>query len=428
MRNLWLFVGLSAVFVVTVAFTGFKGYEATDSVSFCGSTCHEVMGPEEGTYVNSPHARVLCVDCHIGPGGSFWVRSKVDGVRQLFATVLNTYDRPIETPVHNLRPAQQTCEECHWPEQFYGEALVTHQYFDSDEDNSPWTISLLVKIGGGNPRTGKLEGIHWHMVGEHKVEYIANDDKREDIDWVRLTDERGNVSVFTDPTLDTPIDPTDLEVEVRSFDCIDCHNRPSHTFVPPATSINLALSTGRISTDLPYIRRTSLELLNDDYVDTDTAHREIREGLLDFYGSQYGDRYGAMEAELEQVGEELIEIYDNNFFPEMQTDYRAHTNHVSHFLDPGCFRCHDGHLVSDYGETLVRDCNACHVIIAQGPTTNLDELLTDLNGLDFVHPGDVGDLWKEVNCSECHASSHEYTDTPCITCHPQQAGQGDEGS
>ena len=423
MRNLWLFAGLSAIFALVVAFTGYKGYEATDSVSFCGSTCHEVMGPEEATYAKSPHARVPCVECHIGPGGSFWVRSKIDGIRQLFATVLNTYEQPIETPVHSLRPAQQTCEECHWPAQFYGEKLVTHQYYDSDEANSPWTISLLVKIGGSNPRTGKLEGVHWHMLGEHRIEYVASDAKRNDIDWVRVTDGDGNVTLFTDPTLDSPIDPADTSLEVRSFDCVDCHNRPSHTFVPPATSISLALSTGRISTDIPYIRRTALDLLNDDYPDTDTAHQQIRDHLMDFYRSEYANRFTELQSDLEQTAAEIIGIYDDNFFPEMKTDYRAHSNHVGHFLAPGCFRCHDGHLVSDTGQVLARDCNACHLIVAQGPTSEINALDTDLSGLEFHHPADVGDLWKQLNCSDCHGAGHNVPDISCITCHPQQAGQ-----
>jgi hypothetical protein len=157
MRSLWLFLGLLAVLLLLVGFSSFKAYEATDSVAFCGESCHEVMEPQAVTYANGPHARVTCAECHIGPGASFWVKAKVDGLRQVWRTMTNSYDRPIETPIANLRPAQETCEQCHWPDQFYGQQLVNLNYYRTDEANSPWTVSMLVNVGGGNPRTGKLD-------------------------------------------------------------------------------------------------------------------------------------------------------------------------------------------------------------------------------------------------------------------------------
>ncbi|NNC74825.1 MAG: hypothetical protein HKN93_04860, partial [Acidimicrobiia bacterium] len=225
MRNLWFFLGLTGVLLAIVGWSGFKAYEATDSVSFCGESCH-VMDPQNVTYANGPHARVPCVDCHIGPGGSFWVKSKIDGIRQLVATATNSFDRPIKTPVESLRPAQQTCEGCHWPEQFFGQKLTNRTYFTTDEDNSPWTISLLVNVGGGNPRTGELEGIHWHMLSDIEVEYISTDEQREEIPWVRATNpDTGEVRVYADSDAEYP-DPDDPDTEVRVFDCMDCHNRP----------------------------------------------------------------------------------------------------------------------------------------------------------------------------------------------------------
>ena len=180
MRNLWLFLGFTSVFVVVFAFAGFKGYETTDSSEFCGSACH-VMDPQNVAYATSAHARVGCVECHIGPGAGFWVKAKIDGMRQVLAVATDSYPRPIPTPIEDLRPAQETCEECHWPAQFYGQKLVTKNYYRTDESNTPWTVSLLMNIGGGNPRTGALEGIHWHMAVQNKIEYIATDEKRLDI-------------------------------------------------------------------------------------------------------------------------------------------------------------------------------------------------------------------------------------------------------
>ncbi|MDH3397868.1 MAG: NapC/NirT family cytochrome c, partial [Acidimicrobiia bacterium] len=322
MRSLWLFLGLTAAFVVVFAYAGFKGYETTDSAAFCGESCHEVMGPENVTYHNSPHARVPCVDCHIGPGAGFWVQSKIDGIRQVLAVATDSFERPIPTPVESLRPAQQTCEECHWPEQFFGQKLVTHNYYRTDEGNTPWTISLLVNIGGGNPRTGALEGIHWHMATTNVVEYIATDTDRQHIPWFRVTAADGTVTTYADPAAEYP-DPGAEDTEIRTFDCMDCHNRPSHDFTPPAVSMNLALSTGKISRDLPFIRKLGVDLLNAAYVTTSQANASIAAGLQDFYQTNYAGEFDELAAKISQAEETLLSVYDSNFFPEMNTDYRS---------------------------------------------------------------------------------------------------------
>ncbi|MCP4568921.1 MAG: cytochrome C [FCB group bacterium] len=407
MKNLRRFLGLTAALVVIVIYSGTKAYEATDSVTFCGETCHVVMEPQSVTYHNSPHARVPCVECHIGPGASFWVKAKFDGVRQLFATSLNSFSRPIETPVHNLRPAQETCESCHWPRQFYGEKMVAHTYYRTDEENSPWTINLLVKIGGGNPRTGKLEGIHWHMLGENRVEYVATDEKRQYIPWVRQITASGDTIIYTNSDLEQP-DFEDPELEIRKFDCMDCHNRPSHLFTPPATAINLALSARRISPDLPYIRQAGLDLLNAEYADREIAHEAIGSGLHIYYGEDYPETAVSHKAQIDEATQTLTAIYDENFFPEMNTDYRVRENNLSHFVNDGCFRCHDGVMSDAEGNTISTDCSTCHLIVAQGPSENLDDLESSLSGLDFQHPEDIDEAWKEMKCTECHDSESGY--------------------
>jgi hypothetical protein len=408
--NFWLFLILSFFSISGVVYSGYHGYEHTDSVQFCGKTCHEVMHPQSVTYENSPHARVPCVECHIGPGASFWVKAKVDGIRQVFATMANSYTRPIETPVKNLRPAQETCEGCHWPRQFYGQKMVTHTYYRTDEENSPWTLKLLVKIGGGNPRTGGLEGIHWHMLGENTVEYIATDHKRQEIPWIRMIDSDGKEYIFTDPDMDPEEipDPNDPNVEIRKFDCMDCHNRPSHSFQPPAKSMNLALSTRRIEPDLPYIREVGLELLNGEYETTEQAMNEIRSGLVSYYQENYPEFFEERVMDIEMAGRHLQFIYEHNFFPEMNTDYRARENNLSHFVNDGCFRCHDGVKQNQWGEKLSHDCNTCHLIIAQGPSDNDNDLKSDIVGLDFEHPEDIDEMWREVKCTECHTPDQGY--------------------
>ncbi|MFZ1683617.1 MAG: NapC/NirT family cytochrome c [Candidatus Zixiibacteriota bacterium] len=406
MRNLWLFLGLAAVLITVVSYSGYRAYESTDSVAFCGKTCHTVMEPQYVTYMNSPHARVPCVECHIGPGASFYVRSKIDGTRQLIRTATNSYSRPIQTPVKNLRPAQQTCEGCHWPQQFWGDKYITKTYYKPDSVNSPWTISLLVKVGGGNPRTGKLEGIHWHMLGESKVEYIATDEKRQEIPWVRLTKQDGTVVVYKDPDVPAP-DLNDPKNEIRQFDCMDCHNRPSHKFLAPATALNLALSTRNISAQLPYIRQEGLDLLNAAYETRDQAEKAIATGLNDYYEKGYPAVASQSGAEIKQAIETLQRIYRENFFPEMKTDYRVRENNLSHFVNDGCFRCHDRKKVNDKGEQISSVCTTCHLIVAQGPSEKQSELVSNIGGLEFEHPGG-GDDWKENKCTSCHTPDSGY--------------------
>ncbi len=407
MRNLWLFLAFLAVLVFVMAYSGSKAYEATDSVAFCGETCHTVMKPQNVTYHNSPHAKVPCVECHIGPGASFYVKSKFDGIRQLYATALNTYPRPIETPVTDLRPAQETCEGCHWPQQFYGEKLTTRTYYRTDEGNSPWTIKLLLKIGGGNPRTGAQEGIHWHMLAHNKVEYIAADEKREEIVWIRMTDPDGKVTVYQEPGAEMP-DTADPAIEIRRFDCMDCHNRPSHSFLPPAQGMNLALSTRRISPDLPYIRKVGLDLLNAEYKTQVEALDKIEWGLWLYYRENYPNLAVEKQELIDQAVEAIKDIYSQNFFPQMKTDYRARVNYLSHFVNDGCFRCHDGVKENVKGEMISNDCSTCHLIVAQGPSDRVEELVSNIAGLEFQHPEDIDGAWQEMMCTECHTPESGY--------------------
>ena len=408
LRNLWLFLGLCAVLILVVGYSGTRAYEATDSVGFCGETCHTVMEPQNVTYHNSAHARVRCVDCHIGPGASFWVKSKIDGMRQVYAVTFNTYSRPIQTPVRNLRPAQETCEECHWPRQFYGTKMITRTYYRTDERNSPWTINLLMKIGGGNPRTGKLEGIHWHMLTANRVEYVAADEKRQVISWVRITDGDGNASIFRNTEMEEVPDADDSDVEVRQFDCMDCHNRPSHTFLPPATALNLALSTRRMSPELPDVRRVGLDLLNETYETREEAQVSIRNGLAAYYQKEHPGVTASKAREIDQATEALLSIYNDNFFPEMKTDYRARENNLSHFVNDGCFRCHHESMVNEDGEHLAYGCQTCHLIVAQGPSESVQDLEMSLDGLEFRHPEDIDEAWRVFKCTECHTPEDGY--------------------
>ena len=275
------------IFALISAVGSYQAYEFTDSVDFCGQLCHTVMRPEFTAYEHSPHARVACVDCHVGSGASWYVKSKLSGIRQVYYTALGTYPRPIPTPVANLRPAQQTCEQCHWPRKFWGAQLKTFVHYGDDEQNTPRVIRMLIKTGGGAPSLGQAGGgIHWHMNIANKVTYFASDEQRQVIPWVRIENESGKVTEYT--VKDNP--PTQAQIdkaEKRRMDCIDCHNRPTHIYVAPDVSVDQSMAGRTIDASLPFIKQQSVEALTADYKTTDEAKQAIATKIQKFYQEKY---------------------------------------------------------------------------------------------------------------------------------------------
>lgn len=392
----------AAIFVFGSVFVGafilaasYEGYHYTESVSFCGEVCHVVMEPEFVAYQNSPHARVTCVACHVGPGAGWYVKSKLSGLYQVYAVLFDKYPRPIDTPIHNLRPAQETCQQCHWPDTFWGGTQRDHVYFLNDEKNTRWLVRLLVKTGGAAPG-GKSEGIHWHMNVSNKVEYLAMDEKRMDIPWVRMTDKAtGKVRVWTKPDFKGPVD----ESQVRTMDCIDCHNRPSHRLLSPVKAVDRALEAGKIDRNLPNIKSTAVAALTAEYPGKAEAFAGIETALREPFKESGKDRSAAVN----QAVETVQQIYSNNFFPLMKVKWSDYPEHDGHLEFMGCARCHDGqHEEAETKKQINTDCRSCHEIQAQGPDGKV-EYAKDDKGLDFNHPG--GDGWQDMPCSDCHSGS-----------------------
>ena len=264
------FVASLFVIVLLVGIGTYRSYQATESSSFCGQVCHTVMEPEWTTYHRSAHARVGCVECHIGSGAGWYVRSKLSGLRQIWVVATNTYPRPIPTPIRDLRPARETCEECHWRRKFTGYKENVRSYFLADEENTRHDLRMLVKIGGEKTAFMKGSGIHYHMLIARQIEYIAVDERRQEIAWVRVTRADGSVSEYRNE--DYELDDAELaDREVRTMDCMDCHNRPAHQFPSPVESVNEALSEERISADLPYIKLEAVKALDNGYASPSEA-------------------------------------------------------------------------------------------------------------------------------------------------------------
>lgn len=374
-RRLFLFVATTTL--LNLAITSQFAYGAInymDSTPFCGLTCHRVMSPEFVSHANSPHARVDCAACHIGPGASWFVRSKLSGSAQVFNTIFNTYPRPIPVPVESLRPARETCEQCHWPQRFTGDKVVVHTSYANDEQNSASTTVLLVKVGG-RAWNGTV-GIHGaHLADNTSIEYIATDDKRQEIPEVTYTDATGKKTVFK--SADSKATPQQLaQGQHRTMDCVDCHNRPTHTFQLPDRALDNAMSNGNISPALPFVKQQALAALQQNYPDQETAARQIAEKLTGFYRDKYPQVYAQDRQQVDRAAAEVTAIYQRNVFPQMKVTWGTYVNNIGHMDSPGCFRCHDGSHTSADGKTIPNDCATCHEVKAMDEKN--PQILTDL--------------------------------------------------
>ncbi len=169
----------------------YRAVEHMETVQFCGQSCH-VMQPEFTAHLLAPHQAVACVECHVAPGASGWVQSKINGTRQLRDVVLNAYSRPIESAMESNRlvPSADTCEQCHAREKFIGPRLRIHSEFKDDEANTRMETVLMMRVGGGN-----LGGIHGaHMGPGVRIRYAAADKKRQTIPWVEYKNSAANVT------------------------------------------------------------------------------------------------------------------------------------------------------------------------------------------------------------------------------------------
>jgi nitrate/TMAO reductase-like tetraheme cytochrome c subunit len=396
-RKALLVVAIGAVLLsVPAIYGGYQAYLYTDAVSFCGGVCHS-MTPEYVTYRSSPHARVECAQCHVGPGATGYISSKIRGMEELVETVQDDYPRPIPVPVVSLRPIRGNCEQCHWPAHFFGARQVRQVHFLSDEQNTRWEIDMLVLVGGGDSGGKSQMGIHWHVAS--KVEYVATDAERQNVTWVRAVDPRtGQANVYTSQPRPSTTAPAG---EIRTMDCVDCHNRPSHILQAPDRSVDLALADGRLDPSLPFIKQQGVAALAAPYAGRPQALRGIDSALRGYYQKTYPQVYTARQPAINAAITYLQDTYNRCFFPAMKVRWDTYYMNDGHFQFPGCFRCHDGQHKSVDGKAIRSDCDDCHRIMQQGKAGSL-QFAKGPDGLPFQHPVDIGDAWAEQACNSCH--------------------------
>lgn len=408
-RSLTILIGVGFIFLFMTAFGSYRAYEYTESVTFCGQACHTAMEPEYVAYQASPHARIRCVECHVGGGAEAYLKSKFTGVRQLYGVVTGHFNRPIQTPVHTMRSATETCQKCHWSEKYHGEVLKVFNHYGYDETNSLNRTRMYVKVGGGDPNSGAIGGIHWHMNISNKISFVAADEKRQIIPWVSMTDATGRVVEYT--AKDSPMSPAEIaDAPKRIMDCTDCHNRPAHVYLSPSQAVDRSLEAGRLDQSMPFIKAKAVEVLAGSYKTNEQAVAAIAERLSEYYRSAYPELYQSDSASIQKAIAEVQLIYQTYFFPEMKTDWRAHPNNLGHYNAQGCFRCHDGQHFSKDGQVIRNECAVCHTTVDQ---SFKGAVIVPKDGI-FQHPVGLGDknTWQ---CASCHRGDKPFA-------HPMNLG------
>ncbi len=358
-RNKLLFLmSAGAIGIMLLVIGGYQLIEFSDTTAFCGRLCHEVMYPEYTAYQVSPHSRVLCSECHVGSGAGYLVKSKLSGIPLVFSTIAGNYSRPILTPVENLRPARETCEQCHRPERFAGDVVRVHTTYGTDEKNTRTVDTRVLRVGGGEPEV--TQDIHWHIGAE--VWYLPLDQKRQEIAWVGVKNINGEMTEYIDLKQAAELSPQRIESEQRLMDCIDCHNRATHIFQSPSKLIDTALVQGEIDSSLPFIKREGLKALDPPNATLGEAYAKV-EAIKEFYRTSYPQIYREKEAAIGAAIEVLNTVARLTTFPDMRVSWKTYIDNAGHLESPGCFRCH-GKLVAasgtQKGKVVNADCNLCH--------------------------------------------------------------------
>ena len=400
----WMYIipyAILSVLIVSLFVSGAYVWDYTNSPTFCGTSCH-TMPPEYAAYQISPHARIACVECHIGRefiGNQIF--RKAGDLRHVFATLFVTYEYPIR--VKNMRPAPEICEKCHSPEKFSDDSLRVETHYSNDM--SAYNIYLILKTGGGAKREGLGRGIHWHI--ENTIYYYPTDAEAQTIPYVKVIQDDGSATEYVD--VNAGFDPASIdESQLRQMDCITCHNRITHRVYTPEESLDSAFTLGKIAKDIPDIQQKGVEVLRGKYASQEDGLNAI--GELDaYYKNNFPNYYSSDSEKVKQAIEVLKKIYTDSVFIEQKVDWDSHPTNVGHINSPGCFRCHDGKHLNAADEAIRLECNLCHSIpVVAGP----DDFLTNIEISRGPEPEThLNSNWISLHnqavgpsCSNCHST------------------------
>ncbi len=373
-RTIVLLTIINLVFLISISM---RMLHFMDEPEFCGTACHSVMNPEWVTYQQSPHSRVACVQCHVGEGERALIDSKLNGIWQMISVTFDLFERPIPTPVHQLRPARETCEKCHWPEKFYGTRLKTIAHYQNDSASTPLytTLNLKVDAGSANSRAG----IHWHVAKENEVRYSSVDDMREKILWVEVRRSDGSYHRYSSGD---KFASENQVSSVRTMDCVDCHNRATHIYENPEQAIDYRIKRGVLDKSLPFLKREALHAITVGYPDKQAAMEGISNHLYGYYQRNHPELVMSKSILIDSAITVLQDIYNRNIHPEMNIGWGTYSSNIGHVGDGGCFSCHNSRMVDENGRAISSDCALCHSILANGHE----------EPFKFLQPADSADI------------------------------------
>jgi nitrate/TMAO reductase-like tetraheme cytochrome c subunit len=362
-RVVRLIVLLSLVNVIFLGAGSARMLQFMDTPEFCGTACHSVMGPEWAVYQASPHSRVKCVECHVGTSAEAMLDAKLNGLWQMISVSFDLYERPIPTPVHNLRPARETCEKCHWPQAFYGDRLKRFVHFENDKASTPVYTTLALKVGSG--KGDRREEIHWHVAAKNAVRYLAADPKRKQIRWVEARQPDGTWKRYTNRALieEQRKLPTKKMPTVRNMDCVDCHNRATHIFEDPTEAVDKRVASGAISRSLPFARRQALDALTGS-LPVGKELEAMERSFRNFYKYDFPEVAKRQGPDIDKAVTALQAIYKRNIHPGMNVGWNSYADHIGHRRGTGCRRCHNPDMVSEDSQAVGHGCTICHSILA----------------------------------------------------------------
>ena len=411
----WLFIlpylVLAVIFIALLA-GGISGWEYANSPKFCGYTCH-TMPPQNARYLISPHANVYCTECHIGRSAfGTEIARKSQAAREIWDQIFHNYTFPIM--VNQQRPARETCEKCHQPEAFSGNKLLSINRFLPDEDNTSLKYYLIMKTGGGKTPAGTGTGIHWHIMS--KVEYYSTDPLGQTIPLVRVHNADGTTMDYIDT--ESNLNPAEIDpAQLKTVDCITCHNRVTHDFPHPGDSVDNAMGSGLISAKIPEIRLKAVEVLSVSYPSHDEAMSGIA-GLQNYYSQYYSDFYSKNGDLIQAAITQLQSIYTGTVFIEQKVDWNTHPSNLGHINSPGCFRCHDGKHLNAQQQAIRLECNLCHSIPVVA--TSQDFVARIEISLSPEPQSHLNPNWISLH--------HNAFDNTCSSCHTTEDAGGTSNS
>jgi nitrate/TMAO reductase-like tetraheme cytochrome c subunit len=328
-RTAIFFVVVTIANVVIGSQLSYRAVEHMDTTQFCGQSCH-VMKPEFTAHQVPPHEGVKCVACHIAPGATGWLHAKMSGTNQLMAVIFNNYPRPIESAMENnkLVSSADTCEQCHTRQTVVDPRLKIITKYKDDAANTRNDTVLMMMVGGGG--AGGIHGAHLGP-GVH-IRYAASDKKRSVIPLVEY--ENTSSGVKRSYRANGPIASG---LPMFEMQCVDCHNRVAHVFGQPDREVDAALASGTIVTGLPYVRKTSVELLKAVYGSSEEAGRKIPAGMIQFYQDKYPDIAHQRANEIQAAGQAVAAIYARNVFPDLKVSWGTYPNNLGHADYPAAF-------------------------------------------------------------------------------------------